>query len=226
MEEDCQTAVVLDRIPFSCPAPLLARRMRVAGNPRLEPELAELLAQAQAVARPKAVYRSAPCRILDEDRVGVGGVIFTSRRLCRALAGVRVAHAFLATCGLELDAWSQGQTGHLHRFWAQSILDQALDGAVDAVTEHIFRDGQDPVCRLEPGVPDDWPVTQQVEMFHLLGEATADLGVRLGAACQMTPLKSVTGLAFSAPHAVHQCTSCPQGRCPNRSRPYVPEARS
>ena len=72
------------------------------------------------------------------------GFRFTSRILRINLKGVHRVFPYVATCGVELDEWSQGIDDILLSFWADTIKEMALRAAVDAMDAHLenqFRPG-------------------------------------------------------------------------------------
>ena len=67
------------------------------------------------------------------------GVTLSSRVLRANLADVHRAFPFVVTCGTELADWAESIEGTLEAFWADAIMEEALDAALDAVTEHMVR---------------------------------------------------------------------------------------
>ena len=116
---------VLNAIPFQIDLEQLAKQLRIKeGSGHLE-KLQKLAEQAQAAGKPKAAYRMAYIEERTDDRVKVNGVVLTSRVLRVNLDKAHRVFPFVATCGRELEDWSQGVTDILEKFWADAIKEMA-----------------------------------------------------------------------------------------------------
>ncbi len=76
------------------------------------------------------------------------------------------------------------------------------------------------------GAGDDWPITQQKELFSLFGgrEKVEELiGVRLTDSFLMVPIKSVSGIFFPTEIRFESCQICPREQCIGRRAAYDPE---
>ncbi len=69
------------RIPFHPSIPDLYEQLRIRAGSSREAELQDLLGQAQAIARPQAMFRIAFIEGIRDDQVILDGVVFTSRVL-------------------------------------------------------------------------------------------------------------------------------------------------
>ena len=149
------------------------------------------------------------------------GVTLSSRVLRANLADVHRAFPFVVTCGTELADWAESIEGTLEAFWADAIMEEALDAALDAVTEHMVRRydlGQ--TSMMNPGSLTDWPIEQQANLFRILGDASARIGMRLMERFLMVPIKSISGLRFPSEVRFENCQLCPREGCPSRRVPY------
>jgi hypothetical protein len=200
-----------------CDLPALSRRLRVPA--RRQAELAALVRAAEAVARPKALCRTFTPVYGGEDRVALGGVSFASVQLCAVLKQAAAIHPYLATCGPELAAWAASVSGQLHGYWADAIMQDALDAALYGLESRLGREHGSALASVEPGLFEDWPVTEQTKIHALLGDTAGSVGVELNAQCMMTPLKSLSGFMFPVPEKPHRCSLCANERCPERTRP-------
>ncbi len=192
----------------------LARRLRVAGHARREAELFALIDDAEPIARPKAL-----CLRL-EPRIEGGSVAFGPHRtqsgtLARTLekallweGGSGSAFPFLATCGRELEHWASLQPTGLRAYWAQILLDMALQFAVRELENRLRTAFPGELSRIEPGIPADWPITEQETLFHILEGGADTLGVTLNDFCVMQPLKSLSGIFFFTERLLSPCTYC------------------
>jgi len=216
--------VVLDDIGFACDAESLLNRLRlVLGAPR-RGQVEELVRQAKAVARPKALYRAMPVAEADQDRLVLDGASFPSATLRRAVRDAPVVFPFLATCGRELEAWAAGVAGLLNHYLADIIMGMALEQANAALQGRILRHrGPEGLDCLEPGIPPDWPASELRPLLAVLGDAERHIGVRLSPEGMMRPLKSVAGILFPARTALGKCVLCPRELCPERTAAFAPD---
>jgi hypothetical protein len=216
--------IVLDPLPFALDRAAFFQILRVRPESAAAGECERLIDEAQAIGRPKAIYRLA---FIDEhgpDYVVAGGVRFTSRILAVNLASAQRVFAYICTAGRELEAWAEGQTDMLARFWADRLNQAALQAAFagfEARLRDEYRLAQ--TGRMNPGSLTDWPLGQQPRLFGLLGDVRAAIGVALTDSLLMRPLKSVSGLIFPTEESFASCQLCPRAVCPNRRAPYDPK---
>jgi hypothetical protein len=213
--------VSLNEISFKPELGSVLRKLRVKEGTGSAREVEQLLSEAQAVARPKAVYGVAYVEERGEDTVGVGGQTFKSRVLRVNLEPVHRIFPYVATCGTELDDWSSSIDDMLQSYWADAIKEMALRSAMRALSEHLqqrFRPGR--MSRMSPGSLEDWPIYEQRKLFALLGDPESTIGVRLTDSLIMVPLKSVSGIWFSTEVDFASCQLCPREICPGRRSPF------
>lgn len=216
--------VVVDDIPF-CPDPerFLEDIMVDAASP-FRTDALQLLEEARAVARPKGVYRLSAVERFDEDTVAIDGVAFTSRVLSTNLDGLNRVFPYVATCGLELEAWSQTSDDPLRRYWMDVAKESALREAMAHLGRelgHAYRPGSR--ASMNPGSLTDWPISEQRNLFSLFGDVYGLVGVTLTESCLMHPIKSVSGIWFETESGWQNCQLCPREKCSNRRAPYDPE---
>ncbi len=218
---DANQRIVLDAIPFQPDFAALLEALHLAPDCEDAARVAEMLAEARAVARPKAIVRVGAIEAKDEDRVTVSGVDFTSRVLRVNLGETRRLFAFVATCGTELEAWAAGIPDLLERWWADAIMELALRVAMAAADEAIVeRFAATHLAMMNPGSLPDWPLSQQRPLFALVGDPTGTIGVTLTDSLLMQPSKSVSGIRFATEGTFESCQLCPIEGCPNRRAPY------
>ncbi len=201
----------------------LRKKLRIDGHDEYAERFTRLAGRAAAIARPKAVYRLAYVESKGEDTVVVDGVTLTSRILRVNLGEVHRVFPFVATCGVELEAWSHTIEDMLERFWADAIMEAVLRTAWDALQEHLVRRyelGRTAV--MNPGSLADWPLEQQRFLFDLIGDPHRAIGVSLTETFLMVPIKSVSGLRFPTETHFENCQLCPRDPCPGRRAPYDP----
>jgi hypothetical protein len=213
--------IVLDTIPFRVDMPALMQRLRVQeGNCALL-ELQALVAEAEALARPKALYGPAYIDAKGDEHVVVDGVKFTSRVLRVNLEHAYRVFPFVASCGMELHTWGEAISDMLLNYWAQAIKEQALRAATKALNEHLLRHfSPGKLATMNPGSLPSWPLKEQRPLFALLGNPQERIGVQLTESMLMVPNKSVSGLRFPTEESYENCQLCPRPSCPGRRADY------
>ena len=214
-------AIILDDIPFQFDVEQLLKNIRVPAEGEDAPRVRELARAAQAVGRPRAMYRPAYVESKSDDTVVVDGITLTSRIVRVNFDQAYRVFPYVATCGAELEDWSSGMDDMLERFWADSIKRMALNAAgaaLDAHLEEHFRPGK--TARMNPGSLGDWPLAEQRPLFALLGDPHEAIGVKLTDSFLMVPTKSVSGIRFPTEVTYENCQLCPRESCPGRRAPY------
>lgn len=214
---------VLDRIPFSPDLNELLAKVHVEAGSEDGRAVEDLLRSVAPSARPRAVYDVRYIRSRTADTVDVGGVVFTSRTLCRNLAGVERIFPFIVTCGPELGRVDIAEGDLLGQFWLETIKGMALSAGRAYLWAHLKRRyAVEEMSSMSPGAAavDTWPIEQQRELFSVFGNVEKLIGVRLTDSCLMLPNKSVSGICFPARVRFESCQVCPRDVCPGRKAPY------
>jgi hypothetical protein len=214
-------AVVLDDISFQPEFESIARRLRVKEGSANASELQRLVEEAQAVARPRALYRVVYVESRAEESVSLDGQTFKSHVLRVNLEDVHRIFAYVATCGMELYDWKTSIDDMLQSYYADTINEAALSAARQALKTHLieqYRLGR--TATMNPGSLEDWPIREQRPLFALLGDPEETIGVRLSDSMLMTPSKSVSGIRFPTEERFESCQLCPRDGCPSRKAPY------
>ena len=131
--------------------------------------------------------------------------------------------AFAATSGTELAAWTNGPEDPVHHFYALSIAEYALNSMVDLMEQDLqkkYKTGL--LARMLPASLQDWPIREQGNIFHLLGQGRQDIGLRLTPSRLMIPAHSVSGLIFASKENFVSCQLCPLSRCTHRKKAFDP----
>lgn len=185
-----------------------------------------MLEEALSVARPKAVYGVAPIEEKGDDYIVAGGVRIPSLLVRRNVEKVGRIFPFVATCGREVEEWSQGFTDFLEQYWADAIkmllLSQIRTKLTDTVKQTYVPDAN--LSAMSPGSLKEWPLPQQAVLFNLIGSVTEDTGVTLTDSFLMLPSKSSSGFFFSNDGNYENCQLCPILDCPGRRAPYQPDS--
>ncbi len=212
---------IIDTIPFKPDRAALAKRLRLRDGSAYLADLQRLVNEAEAIARPKALYKVAFIDTRGDDYVVVDGVRLSSRVLAVNLEPVHRVFPYVATCGVELDAWARAQDDMLYKYWADVIKETAVREALQALFAHMTETyGLGKMAVMSPGSLDDWPMPQQRPLFTVLGDVEEAIGVQLSDSFVMTPNKSLSGLRFATAEDFASCQLCPRENCPGRRMPY------
>lgn len=216
---------VLDNIPFNVQIEDVLKGMRLRHhNPQLEKMTSELLEQARALARPKAIYKVARVEHIDENSVNIDGITFTSKALVKNLEKEYRAFPCVCTCGRELDAIKIPAGEAMRAFCFDTIKNYALYISIQYVAEYIKkRYAVKKISHMNPGEFMDWPLSQQKQMFTLFSDSEKLIGVTLTDSNVMKPEKSRSGIYFSNEVGFESCQLCTNIKCPGRRAKYDPE---
>jgi hypothetical protein len=214
-------AQVLDTIPFTIDENFLSQALCIKAGSRYASRLAELVASARDIAKPKATYRETAVGESGTDSVIVDGIKLTGRVLKVNLEQSATVIPFAATCGREIDAWARTLDNKLEQFWADTIMFLALGAAVSAIEARLktllpF----DTLSSMNPGSLPDWPLEQQRHVFELLDSTVQTIGITLTDSLLMIPLKSISGIYFTSAEHFSNCQLCPRENCPGRRAPF------
>ncbi len=216
-----QSMEILDNIPVKLNVDELRRRLRVAPDGADADELAALAAQVRETVHPRAILDVCYVGKRTSKTVEFGGVEFTSRVLTVNLERAHRVFPYIATCGRELDEIAGVEGDPIKEYWLDEMKIIALGAASAAVREHIekkYRPGK--MSSMSPGSLEDWPITQQEQLFAVFGDVEEKIGVRLTDSYLMVPIKSVSGLHFPTEVSFASCQLCPREDCPGRRAPY------
>ena len=187
-------------------------------NEEFEDELLELMDEVDKIARPIALFGVCPV----EENAAVGGISIPSDLVVEKLQGRSRCFPYIATCGPELEKWSEKYSGDfLAEFWADEIKKKFLFHITQSMLRHVkehYRTAGH-LAALNPGSLERWPVSGQRELFNILGGrefVEETIGVTYTDSFLMLPSKTVSGIAFESEVFYENCQHCPLTRCPNR----------
>jgi hypothetical protein len=214
-------AVVLDDIPFRIDLGLLMKKLHVREGHTYTDDVKRLADEAQAIARPKALYKVAYIESRDDKAVVIDGITMNSRVLRVNLEQAHRVFPYVVTCGMELQEWADSIDDVLRRYWAETINEMALRVAIQVLDKHLaerYRPGR--TSAMSPGSLGEWPIQAQRPLFALLGDPKEAIGVRLTDSLLMIPTKSVSGIRFPTEESFESCQLCPRENCLGRRAPY------
>ena len=207
-----QNVILVETVPLEFDLESLGCRLRIRpGQTKFMDRLSRLAEEAARVARPKAVARLCGLTILDEEKVQVGEVTFSSPLLRQKMNGLGRAFPYLASEGMELADWSLSLSSSLEQVFASALLERTL----------LERYGIAQVSAMNPGSLKVWSLEEQVPLFELLAPLPEKLGVTLLPSLMMRPEYSVSGVFFQTDSKFYNCQLCPKKECPNRRTPSL-----
>ncbi len=214
---------ILTEIPFVLEEEALFKQARLEPDADEADDFRALIAKARELGRPKAAYGVAFITERTEETVTFDGVVFTSRTLSRNLAASERVFPILATCGRELDDAGLVQGDPLAEFWLDQLKANLLLAANRFLLDLLrrqFRLEKTSIMRPGSGDATIWPIQQQHELFALLGDGPAAIGVELTDSCLMIPNKTTSGLLFPTEKDFRNCEVCHRADCPSRQAPF------
>ena len=213
--------IVIKNIPCSFDLDELTKKLRVRPGSANARDLKAVVEEASQVAHPAALFRYLEVQQVDDQTIKLDGIALKSRILRVNLDKVEKIFPFVVTCGMELEEWANSMEDSVWRFWGETIKETALYKAHIAFMDILVEQYQPGhLSTMSPGSLEDWPISQQTALFHVLGDTVEMVGVRLTDSLLMIPTKSVSGVAFPMDSSFTSCQLCPRQNCMNRRSPY------
>ena len=215
---------VLDTINFEINIDTMLEKMNLDREKQQTEQIVKKLLEGAELAAPKALYGEAEIQERGEESLTAEGICFTSRVLQVNTKDTGWLFPFLATCGRELEAWSEAQESPLERYVASLVEEEACFRAMEKVFETIDSTHNllNPSA-MNPGSLEDWPLSEQHRLFQLFQDSHKAIGIQLMDSLLMKPAKSMSGIRFSSTHSYTNCQLCSRNPCPGRLEPYDPE---
>jgi len=214
---------VIENIPVRLDADKVVKGLRIRRNVEyFRDKLASLIETIAPVMNPKAVYTVSFVDKIEGDRVTIGDTVFTSKVVRMNLEKVGRVFPYIVTAGVELDTveLSKGQSAMLLDQVKNVVVTRANLYLRNLITEKY---GIKRLSSVGPGRLDEWPITQQRELFSLFGEHVDRIGVSLTKTCLMVPVKTVSGLLFPSKAGFESCELCSREKCMGRRTAFNPE---
>lgn len=216
---------VITGIPFSIEAGDVLKYIQLGkANPSLEQTVAGLLDQVRPEAAPKALYRPVYVELTGNDEVLLDGVAFTSGILRENLRNVGRVFPYVVTAGRELESVQVPKSDFMAVFCMDAVKEMILEQAVSFLERHLkerFALGH--MAHMNPGSLGEWPISEQKQLFRLLGDVENRIGVWLTESLLMDPVKSVSGIHFPTEVDFKSCMLCTRHPCHKRRAEYDPE---
>ena len=211
----------IDSIPVTLNVGEVAARLRFDPVRAGFDSLDELVAVAQGLVRPRAVYGVAYVGERGERMVEVAGVTFESLILRKNLEKANKVFPFIITVGPELERAAGVQGDLLKQYYLEEMANMALESAAGWLGGQLQkRYGVTGLANMSPGSLEDWPITEQTKLCSIFGDTEKSVGVRLTDSMLMLPRKSISGILFPSEEGFVACQLCDRERCPSRKAAY------
>ncbi len=212
-------------IPVNLDVAAVVKRLRMGRmGDRLAEMALEIAETARKIAHPRAIYKIAHPRIIDNATIDIDGTIFKSKVLNKLVRGRDTVYPFITTIGKELEELPIPPQEMMKNFCLDNIKTVVLVNAVDYLAEYVKEKHHIPqAALLNPGEIEDWHITEQRPLFSLFKDAESQIGVTLTSGGVMKPIKSRSGFIFANETGFLSCQLCTQLKCPGRRVKYDPE---
>ena len=212
---------IIDHIPVDLSVEQVLRHLGLDKDGKYAGDIQELLEMVQSVVLPKAIYDVCYIDQKDENSVDIRGIKFTSRVLRVNLEEVQRVFPYIATCGTEVESIDVPSDDLMRKFVLDTIKQMALANAIKHLWKHIDREhSPGKMSAMAPGSLEDWPISEQKQLFSIFGDVESLIGVKLTDSFLMLPLKSISGICFPTELTFESCQLCPRERCPGRRAAY------
>ena len=214
---------VIESIPVKLDSDDLVKDLRIRRNVEyIKNKLDSLIEAITPVMNPKALYSISFVDKIEGDQVTIGDTVFTSKVVRMNLEQVGRVFPYIVTAGSELDdvELSKGQSAML----LDQVKTVVVSKAYQYLRTHLAEKyGIKKLSSVAPGRLDEWPLTQQRELFSLFGDNVDRIGVRLTKTYLMVPVKTVSGLLFPSEAGFESCELCSREKCVGRRAAYDPK---
>ena len=178
-----------------------------------------LFETAKKIVRPKVLYREAYVEEVSGKNVRIDNLAFESEVLAANLKNVHRVFAYVSTCGTEVDDWSRAEKDYVVSLWLDMIKELFLREANTFFRDYIKNSYQiKTLSAINPGSGnrDNWHISQQVQLFKLIGDVRDEIGVTLTDSFLMVPIKSTSGFLYPSETEFVNCSLCGRENCQGR----------
>jgi len=215
------TVEIIDHIPVNLEAGDIAGRLHIRPERAGSSHLEELIELAGTLVSLRAVYDISYVGAKDAGTVEVAGVVFRSGVLRHNLESAQKVFPYIMTIGPKLEKTASSLGDLLKQYYLEEIANIVLEqGAAWLTSKLQGRWGFPRLSNMSPGSLEDWPITEQRQLFTLLGDTEKTIGVRLTDHFLMLPRKSISGILFPSEEGFTACQLCPREICPSRRARY------
>lgn len=180
-----------------------------------------LIDKAKPLIEPKAAFKVCYIEEKQQDAVIVDGLRLESKVLRKNLDEVERVFPYVVSIGDSLEQASSQSGDLLEAYYLDVIGNIALTAVRIQLQNYLSsKYALNKIAFMSPGSLQDWPIEAQRQLFQLLPEVEASIGVRLNKSFLMIPTKSVSGIYFQTEVSFFNCQLCQRGKCPGRKARY------
>ena len=180
-----------------------------------------LIDKAKTLIEPKAAFKVCYIDEKQQDAVIVDGLRLESKVLRKNLNEVERIFPYVVSIGDALEQAARKMDDLLEAYYLDVVGNIALTAVRKQLHDHLCsKFALKKISFMSPGSLQDWPVEAQGQLFQLLPEVEASIGVRLNKSFLMIPTKSVSGIYFQSEVSFFNCQLCQRGKCPGRKARY------
>jgi hypothetical protein len=214
--------VFWDHIPSSVTKEEVLKSMGMPVDHMYGKYVDEMIEATEDIVNLKAVIIEFQIKGRTDDSVTIGEETFVSKTLAEKFSSVDTVYAYLATCGREIEDYSESLDNIVNQYALEGIMAIHLRNATIHMTEYLDNvlDGQT-FC-VSPGSFEDWPLAAQHPFFALMGEYVEKAGICLSDSGVMRPGKSVSGFRYRVEKDAHDCRLCLKRDCIDRNGAFDP----
>jgi len=212
---------ILDDIPMHLDINEVSKKLHLAKKKGYSNTARELVELASSVIRPKVIYEVSYVGNKNEDTVDIGNVKFTSHVLRVNLDKIGKVFPYVVTIGKELEDNAASFDNLLKAYCLDEIGNMLVELGMEYLEDYLKRRYKlEQLSNISPGSLEDWPITQQKQLFSIFGNVEDLIGVKLTDSSLMIPKKSVSGIFFPTHVKFYSCQLCPRENCKERAAPY------
>jgi hypothetical protein len=180
-----------------------------------------LIDKAKSLIEPKAAVKLCYIDEKLQDAVIVNGLRLESKVLRKNLDSVERIYPYVVSLGATLEQAIGKMSDLLEAYYLDAIGNMALTVVRKQLHDHLCNKyALKKISFMSPGSLQDWPIEAQSQLFQLLPDLEASIGVRLNKSLLMIPTKSVSGIYFQTEVSFFSCQLCQRGKCPGRKARY------
>lgn len=215
---------VLDDIPLKLDLPGVLERLRMRNNSqRIRDMISELITLVTSVARPKVLYKVSQAGTKSRKILEIDGIEMTSYIPTLSFDQGETVFPYVATCGLEVDTLKTDSGDFMKHYCLNVMKEMVLRTASNYFQDHLMSTYElVQITRVGPGEALG-PLSQQRQLFSILGDVEGSIGVRLTDHNMMVPEKSSSGIFFETDIKLESCQLCPDVKCKGRRAPFQPD---
>lgn len=191
----------------------------------MENEFTELANKAKQIAQPKIAVRMCTLkRTSNAQGIEIEDISFPGEILKNNLQDLNRVFIYLVTEGKELEEWAK-QFDFLELFFVCELRQSVINTCQTFLSEKIKEQYQiKNIASINPCSLEIWNEEKQKEFYSLLQEAAKQINVTIQPNLLLSPQYSMSGIMFQSDKDQHNCSFCPNIKCPNRKSAYLGNA--